>query len=607
MVLAARVWYLQILKGSYFKERSEQQRIRIQRVLSPRGEFVDRHGTVLVDTKPGYNVTITLEDVRDPNQSLSGLSQLVGIPVEKFLQTIRDAREEGVRIFQPIRLLSNVDWETVALLEVNQMDLAGIAVSPEPLRNYRHGELSAHLFGYMAEINRFELNREEYNNYRIGDVIGKTGLEKYLENYLKGRDGERQVEVNSLGRIIEEIAHHPPLPGNRIILTLDFDLQKALELAFEDKAGAGVAMNPNNGEVLAMASRPAYNPNFFSGGIASEAWNELLFDPKHPLTNKSIYGQYPPGSVFKIVMAVAGLEENLITTYESVTCRGFIKFGRRRYRCWKKYGHGKVDLHRALVESCDVYFYELGQKLGIDKIAEYAKNMGLNSLTRIHLEGEKPGLIPTREWKRRAIGEPWYPGESLSVSIGQGFILTTPIQLASLISAVANGGTIYRPQLIQRIEDYQGESLKEFPPEIIYDVPISSKTLTIVKNGLEGVVSDKHGTGGRSRIKGIRIAGKTGTAQVIRMKQDGEEDEELQEQFQDHALFVSFAPVEKPEIAVAILVEHGGHGGSVAAPIARQVMEAYFKKTGKIMELAEKGPQKPNLPAVPDNDSEGSQ
>lgn len=587
LILIARVWYLQILKGSYFKERSEKQRMRIQRVLSPRGEFVDRNGVVLVDTKPGFNVTLVLEDVQNLPETLSRFSSLLGIPSERFFETIKVARENGVRSFQPIRLLSNVDWETVALIEVNQMKLGGIAISPEPLRNYRYAELCSHLFGYMGEINRSELKSDLFKDYRMGDVIGKTGLEKVLEGSLKGMDGVRQVEVNSLGRIIEQVSHQPPAPGNRIVLTIDYDLQKVLEEAFGDASGAGVVLNPTNGEVLALASRPVYDPNLFSGGIAKDEWNELLFDPKHPLTNKAIFGQYPPGSVFKIVVAVAALEEHLVTPQETITCRGYISFGKRRYRCWKRYGHGTVDLHKAMVESCDVYFYEMGQRLGIDKISEYAKNLGLGSVTRINLEGEKAGLIPSREWKRRTLGEPWYPGESLSVAIGQGYNLVTPIQIASLIAAVANGGTIYRPKPIQRIENYQGIALEEFPAEVRFDVPISSKTLNFVQNALEGVVSDKHGTGGRARIRGVRVAGKTGTAQVVRMKQDEEENETLPEKYQDHALFVAFAPVEQPELAMAVLVEHGGHGGATAAPIAQKVMEAYFKKTGRVMELVD--------------------
>ncbi len=590
-VLVVRVWYLQVLKGSYFQEKSEKQRIRVQRVFAPRGEFVDRNGNVMVDTKPGFNVTIRLEDVRNLTGTLSRLSSLLEIPAEKFEKTVQVARENGVRAFQPIRLLTNVDWEMVTLIEVNQMDLGGISVSPEPLRNYRDTELCAHLFGYLGEINRSELNRDAFKGYKMGDVVGKTGLEKILEKDLKGEDGRRQVEVNSLGRIIDQISQYPPVPGDRVVLTIDYNLQTALENAFGEESGAGVVINPNNGEILAIVSRPAYDPNLFSGGINKENWNKLISDPEHPLTNKAIFGQYPPGSVFKIVMAIAGLEERLISPHETVTCRGYIPYGGRNYRCWKKYGHGKVNLNKALVESCDVYFYELGQRMGIDKIAEYSKILGLGSMTKIGLEGEKSGLIPTREWKRRVRKEPWYPGENLSASIGQGYILTTPIQLAGLISIVANGGTIYRPQLIRRIEKYDsdGNPLKEFPPKVLYDAPISLRTLNFVKSALESVVADKHGTGGRARLSGIRVAGKTGTSQVIQMKQKEEEKEDktILKKFKDHALFVAFAPVERPEIAVAVIVEHGGHGGSVAAPIARAVMEAYFIKSGRIMELAE--------------------
>ncbi len=581
-VLISRVWYLQILQGSFFKEKSEKQRIRVLRVLSPRGEFVDRQERTLVDTKPGFNVTLTLEDVQDLDQSLARLSELAGTPEVDLHDKVTAARVAGIRRFQMIRLLSNVDWPTVALLEAHQMDLGGVSVSPEPLRNYRFDGLFAHAFGYMGEINGAELGREAFSEYRMGDVIGKTGLEKRLERYLKGIDGSRQVEVNSLGRIIQEMAEALPVPGSRIVLTVDYDIQNALEEAFGDASGAGVVLSPSTGDILAMVSRPSYNPNVFSGGIPKETWKALTEDEKHPLTNKAISGQYAPGSVFKIVMAVAGLEEREITPQESVYCRGFTKFGGRRFRCWKRRGHGKMDLHRALVQSCDVYFYELGQRLGIDKIAEHAENLGLNRTTGIDLEGEKAGLIPTRAWKKKTRKEPWYPGENLNAAIGQGYILVTPIQLANLVAAIANGGTVYRPQLVRRVENYRGEVLKEFAPEVRYDAPLSAKTLQLVIQALEGVVSEKRGTGGRARLKNIRVAGKTGTAQVVRMKQDEEESEDLPEKHRDHALFTAFAPVDDPEIAVAIIVEHGGHGGSAAAPIAGQVLERYFIKTGRL-------------------------
>ncbi|PJA73105.1 MAG: penicillin-binding protein 2 [Nitrospirae bacterium CG_4_9_14_3_um_filter_53_35] len=585
VVLISRAWYLQIMKGGYFKERSERQRIRVERVVSPRGEFVDRNGVLLGDTKPGFDLTITLEDVRDLDQTLARLSQLLGIPASDFYHTIRTARENGVRVFQPIRLLSNADWETVALIEVNHLDLAGVSIIPEPFRNYRDGDLFAHLFGYIGEINPAELMSGAYRNYRIGDVIGKAGLEKSLESYLKGRDGVHQIEVNSVGRVIEEISYRPPESGNRAVLTMDYDLQKALEDAFGDYAGAGVVINPNNGEVLAMISRPAYDPNLFPGGIAKEYWRQLILDPKHPLTNKAISGQYPPGSVFKIVMSIAALEEHKVTPNETLYCRGYTFFGGRAYRCWRKQGHGAVYLHRAIVESCDVYFYEMGQRLGIDRIAYYAKGLGLGNLTGIGMDGEKPGLIPTREWKKKATGEPWYPGENLSAAIGQGYVLVTPFQLADLIGAVANGGTVYRPQLVKRIENYKGETLKAFSPQVLSQIHISPETLNLVRDALEDVVSEPQGTGGKARINGIRIAGKTGTAQVIRMNQQGEKmSKELAEKYQDHAWFVACGPMEKPEIAVAVIMEHGGHGGSAAAPIVRKVMEAYFKKTGRMVE-----------------------
>ncbi|MDX1763062.1 MAG: penicillin-binding protein 2 [bacterium] len=586
VVLIARMWYLQILHGKDYKAKSQKQRIRIQRVLSPRGEFLDREGRVLVDTKPGFNVTLTLEDVKDLNATLSRFSKLLDIPLDECLKTIQAARSNGIRKFQPIRLLSNVDWKTVALLEAHQMELGGISVSPEPLRNYRYNALVAHAFGYMGEINQEELRRESYADYRMGDVIGKTGLERELEKYLKGADGQRQVEVNSLGRIIQETAEQPPEPGNRIRLTIDYDLQKALEDAFGESAGAGVVLNPNNGEILAIASRPAYDPNLFSGGIPKGLWKELINHPKHPLTNKTASGQYPPGSVFKIVLAVAGLEEKAISPHETTYCRGYVAFGGRRYHCWRRQGHGQVDFFKALVQSCDVYFYELGQRLGIDKIAEYATNMGLGQKTGIMLDGEKAGLIPSRAWKQRVRGNPWYPGETLSAAIGQGYILVTPLQIANLLAAVANGGTLYRPHLAHSIYDYRGNLIEEYNPEVIHDVPIAGQTLNHVRHALENVVSHKKGTGGRSRVKGVRVAGKTGTAQVVRMKQDELPGKEVPEKFRDHALFAAFAPVDNPEIVVAIVVEHGGHGGSAAAPIAGEVLKTYFEKTAGVVEVA---------------------
>lgn len=586
VILITRVWYLQVLQGSFYKERSIKQRTRIQRVLSQRGEFLDREGRVLVDTQPGFNITITLEDVQDLDPTLKLLSRLTGVSEKKARETIRRAREKGTPAFQPIRLFTNVDWKTVALLEANQIDLPGISVSPEPLRNFRYGDLFAHAFGYLGEINRSELADASFRNYRIGDEIGKAGLEKILQHELKGTDGFRQVEVNSRGRIINETAGQPPFPGNRIFLTIDLDLQQTLETAFGKQSGAGVVIDVNSGEILAMTSRPAFSPNLFSGGIPQEEWNRLLHDPLHPLTNKAISGQYPPGSVFKIVVAVAALEEKVISPHETIYCRGYTRFGGRRFRCWKRGGHGKLNLTRALVESCDVYFYEVGQRLGIDKIAEYAKNLGLGSPTGILLEGEQAGLIPDRSWKRRVRREPWFPGETLSAAIGQGYILATPIQLANLTAAIANGGTLYRPQLVRRIEDYEGTLLQEKHPTVRHDVPISSRTLNLIDHALEGVVSEKHGTGGRARIRGVRVAGKTGTAQVVRMRQEEEKQEELPDRYRDHALFVAFAPVEKPEVALAIVVEHGGHGGSAAAPIAGKVLRAYFKKTGRILEIA---------------------
>jgi penicillin-binding protein 2 len=370
-----------------------------------------------------------------------------------------------------------------------------------------------------------------------------------------------------------------PVSGYNLILTIDAYVQKVAWEAMEGRTGAVVAMDPRDGAIYAMVSSPGFDPNLFNGGISSENWNILSRDPRHPMEQRAISGQYPPGSTYKLIVAAAALEEGLITPTKSVLCTGSFELGNRSYRCWQKHGHGMVNLHRAIVESCDVYFYTVGKMLGVDKIAWYAKKFGFGTLTGIDLPREKAGIIPTREWKMARFKQPWQLGETISVSIGQGFNSVTPLQLVSAYSALANGGTVYRPQIVKRIETPDGRIVKVMKPERKETLPLSKKTIELLKIGLWGVVNEKGGTGSALRRPEQDVCGKTGTAQVIGLPSAERARRAVQSAriYQDHALFTCFAPCNSPEIAVAVIVEHGGHGGSTAAPIARKVVDAYYE------------------------------
>jgi penicillin-binding protein 2 len=409
-------------------------------------------------------------------------------------------------------------------------------------------------------------------------MIGKYGVEYEWEAHLRGVDGGRQIEVDALGREIKPLRSIEPFPGNNVVLTIDLDLQKAAEEAYQDKSGALIAMDPKTGRILAMVSKPSFDPSIFARGVTAEEWKALMDHPFHPLRNKGIQGQYPPGSVFKIVTAIAGLETGAITPQTQISCNGFFSYGNRDFRCWKEKGHGTLNLHQALVESCDVYFYQVGLKVGVDAIGHYAGELGLGRKTGIGLPHEKAGIVPTTSWKKKRFGVPWYSGETLSVAIGQGYLNTTPLQLATLISAIANGGRFYLPRIVERVESIYGEELKGYPPVETGRADISEKTLRVIQEALMGAVNEPRGTGGACALKQVKVAGKTGTAQVIRMAADFKKGDmnRMPLKFRDHAWFAAYAPFEDPQIAVAILVEHGGYGGVAAAPIAKKVIAKYF-------------------------------
>jgi len=576
-LIFSRLWYLQILNGEYFKGLSENNRIRIQEIAAPRGTLFDQNGVPLVDSFPSFDVSLYRQDVPDMEVLIPRLSRVLSLDPQKLRARLEGAR--GIPPHQPLKIKTDIPREVLAAVETRRLDLPGVVVDVVIRRNYPHKNLASHLIGYLGEINQQEMEMEEFVNHKLGYLVGKYGVEQKFEFELMGENGGRQIEVNAMGQKIRVLGQVEPNPGNNVHLTLDLEIQKAAEEAMAGKRGAVVVMNPQNGDILAMVSKPDFDPNLFARGISSENWKSIVDNPAHPLQNRATQGQYPPGSIFKILVAMAGLEEKMITPETLFQCSGVYPFGNREYQCWKKEGHGQVNLRRAIVESCDVYFYQLGMRLGVNRIAKYASAAGLGSPTGFPLGREKPGLVPTSAWKMKRFGVPWQGGENLSIAIGQGYNLATPLQIACTLSALFNGGKYYQPRIAQSIRAPHGEVLQEYPPLVLRNIPISPETIEFVREALWGVVNSPGGTGGRARVEGFNVAGKTGTSQIVQRKEG--KPEPTSPELQDHAWFACFAPAFNPEIVVAVLVEHGGGGGAAAAPVAKQVLERYHQRGKK--------------------------
>ncbi len=576
LLLVMRLWYLQIIQGETYVRLSEKNRFRYLPVAASRGPVYDRNGVLLVDNRPAFDVAALRQEVENPETLVASLSQLL----DEDPQLLEERWQEGRKLpaYRPVMLDGDVGREKMERVQEQAVTIPGVIVEVKPARLYPFDKLAAHLFGHMGEITEEELQKNASLGYRGGDYIGKSGLERHLEEFLRGSDGQRLLEVDVKGKDLRQAVLREPLPGNKVFLTLQYELQKAGEEAFGEQAGAAVALDVRTGEILAMVSRPAFSPGLFSRGIRNDQWLELLDNERHPLQYRAIRGQYPPGSTFKIISALAALKAGVVTPATTVNCTGKIAIGNREFRCWKKRGHGVTDLKKALRESCDVWFYQASLALGIDRLSEMAFAFGLGAPVGFPLGDDKGGLIPTRAWKRRQFNDSWYDGETVIAAIGQGYVLTTPLQLAVMTAAVANGGTVYRPQVVSRVEDWEGNVLRERQVDILNRVELPEQVFAPVREGLEAVVHEPHGTGALSRVPGVRVAGKTGTAQVIRMKDDEEETSDGSKPYKhrDHALFVAYAPADKPEIAVAVVVEHGEHGSSAAAPVARAILAAYF-------------------------------
>ena len=566
-----RLWYLQILKGAVYCDLSTNNRVRITGIPAPRGFIFDRTGAALVENLPSFDLTLTPQDTTDEQEVLQNLSLLLREPIDGLAKKLEQG--SGRPPFEPVVLKQNLTWKQMAAITSNRIDLDGINIEVVPQRKYHLGSGSSHLLGYLGEIDRQELKKEFYSEYSHGDLIGKCGIEKWGEIYLRGEPGGYQTEVDALGHKKNILAQIDPTPGSDLFLSLDRETQLLAEELLKGKCGAIVALDPWQGDVLVMASSPGFDPNLFSRSIDADEWQTLIKSPNNPLMNRALQSQQPPGSVFKIIVALAALEEGLIDPQKTFTCPGSFDFGSHVFRCWRKEGHGAVNLHRAIVESCDVYFYQLGNAIGIHNIAKYAALLGLGKKSGIELDEEKSGLQPTPEWKKKRFGVPWQRGETINTAIGQGYVLVTPLQIAAAFCGIATGAYVPRPRLVLKVKE--GTETISFPPAKKTEFTFSPQNISFLKDALAGVVNDPRGTGGRARIDGITVAGKTGTAQVVSMPASPARD--AQSASNDHAWFVAMAPVENPRIVVSVLIEHGGHGGSAAAPVAKEIIKKYLR------------------------------
>lgn len=577
LVISWRMVQLQVVDHQHFTTLSRENRVKVLPLPPTRGLIYDRKGVLLAQNRPAYSLEITPEQVADLDQTLAELAEVIEIgeeDLERFWQLKRRKRR-----FDSVPIRINLSQDETAQFAVHRHRFPGVDIKAQLLRHYPHDVKTTHVLGYVGRVSQKDLEQIDVSNYSGTSHIGKNGVEKTYESALHGVVGLEQVEVNAAGRKVRTLEQTAPEPGVDVHLHIDIGLQEVAMKALGDNNGAAVAIDPKNGAVLAFVSQPGYDPNLFVEGISSKDYKALQQDENRPLTNRALRGQYPPGSTIKPFMGLAGLENRAIEYDTSVYCPGHFQLpgNTHRYRDWKKGGHGSMDLDSAIVQSCDVYFYKLAYELGVDRIHDFLGQFGFGERTGIDLTGESGGLLPSREWKRRARRQPWYPGETLIIGIGQGYFLTTPLQLAAATAAIANGGTYYIPHVVDYLRSRDTGEINPIPPSA-HTIPVGMRqNWTDVRDGMLHVVESNRGTAKRIRSDRYKIAGKTGTAQVFTVAQDAEYDEEtLEKKLRDHALFIAYAPADDPRIAVAVVVENGGHGGSVAAPIARAIMDAYL-------------------------------
>jgi penicillin-binding protein 2 len=624
-LLVSRLVFLQILSGDKMRQYSEENRIKRVKVDAPRGMIFDRNRKLLIDNRPAFDLEITpqyFKEYKQQKEVIALLSRLIKMPENDIYAALEKMR--GQPSFMPVKIKNDLSRDEVAAIESWKIDMPGVEVRQEIKRTNIYGDIASHLLGYVGEVSSSELPllNKDGPKYKQGDNVGKFGLEQRQEDTLRGVDGEELKEVDALGRIKLErgkgrvLGDANPdkqaIPGRNLVLTIDQDLQLAAAQAFGDKNGSVVAIDPRSGEVLAMMSRPSFDPTEFSRGISSQLWNRLLNNPNRPLRDKTLQDHYSPGSTFKPITAIAGLEEGVIDEHTTFPCTGSLRVGNRVYHCWNKHGHGNIDVVRAITQSCDVFFYRTAMKFNtVDQISKWATRLGLGRKTGIGLKGEVPGLMPTEAWKEQRFHQPWQGGETLSVAIGQSYVLTTVIQMANAYGSIGNGGILWKPYLVKSVESFEGKTLKDYKPEELGKTQLHAKTVELVKQGLWGVVNTPHGTAYTNRIPGVDFVGKTGTIQNFRIAADKIYSKCENMKFEDrhNGFFVGFAPLKDPVIAVAVVGEHVCHGGAMA-PVARAIIKTYLEKYfpdlyGPKAIAARLRGDSP-LPVVPRADAEGS-
>ncbi|MFO7717845.1 MAG: penicillin-binding protein 2 [Desulfohalobium sp.] len=565
-VFALRLWFLQIHKGDRFASKARENRLREIPVYAPRGLIRDRDGTLVADNKPAYALALIREECSDIDDCLHQVSQWTGQPLAQLKSRFERGRKH-TRPFETQILVPHLDFGLVAKIEAHAPQWPGLKVLSRPQRSYPYGEDLAHVLGFVAQASEQELRADA--KLRLGDMVGKSGVEKAFEKHLRGKKGRKQIEVNAAGRGLQERMVRQPEAGQDVRLSIDLSLQrKAMDL-LANKAGSIIVLDPKTGELLTLASSPSYDSNLFVQGISSKDWERLATNPRQPLQNRAIQNVYPPGSVFKLVMVGCALHEMGVDPRKEVYCNGAYTLGNRTFRCWKKEGHGDVDMRKALVESCDVYFYKLGQELGVETISEYAKLWGLGEKTGINLPQEKSGLIPSREWKRRQRGARWQGGDTVNMSIGQGSTLTTPLQIATMLGGLLNEGTLVTPSLLHNSPVKEGGQM-----------PLSPQERQRILQYMVDTVDSRRGTARRLQSKGVTIGGKTGTAQVVKLV-DPEDDEEILYKYRDHAWMASFGRYEDQTYVVVTFIEHGGSGGATAGPPTKAMYDALFPQAAQ--------------------------
>jgi penicillin-binding protein 2 len=579
LILAARLWQLQIIQGSEYARRAENNRIRTIELVAPRGTISDRHGIPLVEYRSSMNVVLYRESMSDLAETTRFLTEKLAIKPEDLEARLNRGKSGG--LYRPIVVMEDAGMEEISIIEAHRRDHPEIQLHPEPRRLYHYGDLAAHLLGYVGEVSEQELKDNLFPDAKIGSIVGQSGVERTYDRFLAGKDGERRVLVDSMGREVGFVNEIHADIGGEVRLTIDLDLQTVADKALEDKVGAIVALDPRSGEILAMASSPSFDPNTFSKRISENEWNSLVNHPDRPMQNRAIQNSYSPGSIFKLFMADAGLEEGLLKDDPAVVCRGSASFYGRVFHCAKEEGHGSLRLEEAIAKSCNIFFYDLGRRLGISKIAKHAQALGLGERTGIDLPGERSGVMPSPEWKMQARRAKWYPGETISVSIGQGAVSTTPLQIVRGMSAIATGGLLTTPHVLLRAEKASASDFN-WP---LRRVPIGEENARRIREGMWNGVNN-WGTGRNAAIPGLDICGKTGTVQIV----SRQTNEQLREEIEDHSWFTGFASKDNPEIAVAVFVEHGGTGGVAAAPLAKQLFSAYFNKRKREMFLSTSAP-----------------